>query len=478
MSERIFTYKDQLDFAELSGDTNPLHLDALVARRQMFGQIVVHGAHSLLWALDEYISGVTWMASIEQLEAKFLRPIFLDQKVECFIVCADKDRVEIVQQQSGVQVSEFKVVWRTGEMRYSRDSDNSLPKKREPVKRTMAELMDMSGILPLCFNMKLGGRLFPAISNKISQAEISTILATTRLVGMECPGYYSLYSLLSLRSHTAKLPSHSLHFKAAGVDFRFGLSTINVQSPVLHGQVKAFIRPEPVDQTEFSEIAATAVYDEFAGQRALVVGGSRGLGLAASRILAAGGADVRLTYNCGEEEAKIAVRDMRANSASVDYLKLNVLDSHYEELAELVKNNWAPTHLYYFATPFIFSAVKGRFSSALFKKFCDIYVEGFANVLYVLPRKMLRGVFYPSTVAIDEIPSNMGEYAAAKVAGELICDFIEKTISNISVHHPRLPRLATDQTVSLTPVDNKDPVAILREEIRLLWNITKSEKCS
>ena len=78
----------------------------------------------------------------------------------------------------------------------------------------------------------------------------------------------------------------------------------------------------------------------------------------------------------------------------------------------------------------------------------------------------IRHIFYPSTVAIDELPGNMGEYTSAKIASETLCDFLEKGDANLTIFKPRFPRLATDQTVSIIPVDNKDPVSIMVKELR------------
>ena len=54
-SHRILTEHDQVLFSRLSGDANPIHMDPLIARRLMFGQRIVHGIHSLLWALDLFL---------------------------------------------------------------------------------------------------------------------------------------------------------------------------------------------------------------------------------------------------------------------------------------------------------------------------------------------------------------------------------------------------------------------------------------
>ena len=57
MQHRIFTLADQIAFAELSGDNNPLHLDPVVARRTLFGQPIVHGVHSFAQNLHVHTHG-------------------------------------------------------------------------------------------------------------------------------------------------------------------------------------------------------------------------------------------------------------------------------------------------------------------------------------------------------------------------------------------------------------------------------------
>ena len=65
----------------------------------------------------------------------------------------------------------------------------------------------------------------------------------------------------------------------------------------------------------------------------------------------------------------------------------------------------------------------------------------------------------------------MGEYAAAKKAGELLCGFLQKAHPEVKIYQPRLPRLATDQTVSLLPVENQDPISFLLPHLRKLRDL-------
>jgi acyl dehydratase len=52
ISSRVVSEAMQEQFARLSGDRNPMHMDAVAARRTQAGKPVVHGVHTLLWALN------------------------------------------------------------------------------------------------------------------------------------------------------------------------------------------------------------------------------------------------------------------------------------------------------------------------------------------------------------------------------------------------------------------------------------------
>ena len=57
---RIFALGDQVRFAELTGDFNPMHLDPIAARRTLAGAPVVHGIHDLLWLIVSILSRQTF----------------------------------------------------------------------------------------------------------------------------------------------------------------------------------------------------------------------------------------------------------------------------------------------------------------------------------------------------------------------------------------------------------------------------------
>ena len=52
ISKKRFLLNDQVAFAHFSGDTTPIHVDKIAARRTLNGQCIVHSMHCLLWALD------------------------------------------------------------------------------------------------------------------------------------------------------------------------------------------------------------------------------------------------------------------------------------------------------------------------------------------------------------------------------------------------------------------------------------------
>ena len=469
MTQRVFTYDDQLAFAKLSGDYNPLHLDPVLARRLLFGRQVVHGLHALLWSLDYHLMPRTQPLELRTVKANFQAGIGVGQTVRCLVTLQDEYRVAIQLETDRTSAAWIDITW--SPLRHHRTG--TLPKMSpEPEKcreRSLEEVAAASGNVALYFNGDLAGGLFPNLIRVLPPMQLAALLATTRLVGMECPGHHSIYSSLNLTFFSDSAGVPNLNYHVADCNKRLALVSMDVEAPGVKGQVKAFLRPKPQRQAAFTDVCRQVESEEFSAQRALIVGGSRGLGEVTAKLLAAGGAEVILTYYRGKQDAQRIVEEIVSHGANADCLPLNVLEPS-QGLPGRIANRSKPLYLYYFATPYIFGAAKGMFSSQRFATFSEYYVTGFLRTVQAVadPTTGLQKVFYPSSAAIEELPLDMGEYAAAKMAGEILCDFLQKAHPGLVIHKPRLPRVATDQTVSMLPVSNQEPVSVLLSNLRYL----------
>ena len=467
---RRFVPEDQRRFADLAGDYNPIHTDPLAARRLIFGSTVVHGIHSVLWALDNWLQGKAASVELNSVRANFSKPIRVGEEVVYSPAREEDGAVEIDLLVSGSVATNLKFNWSR-----SNRHDADLPSQGHPERgecRSLSpdEVEEASGSLQLYLDRDACASLFQFVARMLPPLQVAQLLAISRLVGTECPGLHSILSGFELSFDAETSVSSALAYEATKLARRLGLVSMEVVSPGMTGSVAAIIRPGSQEQADFADLQEQVVRDEFVGQRALIVGGSRGLGEVTAKILAAGGADVSITYHRGLADARRVVDEIVAGGGAVSAFQLDVLDQSLN-LSDKLVGGWRPTHLYYFATPHIFSAQDGVFSPALFDRFCDFYVTGFLNVVNQLEGLGLRKLFYPSTVAIEELPSNMGEYASAKRAGELLCTFLEKNSRDLTIYQPRLPRLATDQTVTLLPAANQRPAPTMLEHLRHLRDL-------
>lgn len=466
MKQRKFTFDDQMAFAELSGDYNPLHVDPIAARRLIFGRPVVHGVHAFLWALDNWLEIHTTPLDICAVRVIFRAAIGVGETVNYSINRDDKYHVEIELVTEAGNAARIYVDLSRSKRQRSEPFSTECPEQRKCRILSTEEAATASGSLDLYFNLETAAKLFPNLVRILSPIQVAEILTTTRLVGMECPGLHSMYSELNLVFSSEADGPPMLTYEVVSCDARFSLLSMKVEAPGMEGTIKAFLRPSPQEQAVFMDLRGQVHADEFAGQRALIIGGSRGLGEITAKLLAAGGAEVKITYYQGSKDAHRVVEEITSGGGCADCLPFDVLNQP-KNLADKLVEQWAPTYLYYFATPFIFMATKGAFSSRLFQKFCDYYITGFLNTVQTL-RNLgadLQKIFYPSSASIDELPLNMAEYTAAKIAGETLCAFLEKTDSKLTIHKPRLPRIATDQTVTLFSVANQDPVPLMLKNL-------------
>ena len=106
------------------------------------------------------------------------------------------------------------------------------------------------------------------------------------------------------------------------------------------------------------------------------------------------------------------------------------------------------------------------------KEYCDFYIIGFVNTLKVFGNsRKISHIFYPTSVYIDELPLNMGEYIVAKSAGEKYCDYLSAYRKGLKIYKPKLPRVSTDQTVSNFPIKNENPTDIMIRHLSIFNNM-------
>jgi hypothetical protein len=455
----MFSLQDQVAFAEQSGDVNPIHIDPVYARRSIAGRPVVHGIHLLLWVLEESLKRGLEIGQPDRIHVQFVRPAPIDETLFC-VQEVSVTRSEICLLVCNVEGSELaRVNLRKGEPTSRASIKRIAHAVMEPADRDWAEIREMIGEWKIYLANDRHMDVWPTISHACSSNFVALLASTSRLVGMQCPGLNSLYSELELeRTENSEFSPEILRYEVLKADDRFKFIEIGIESACYNGRIRAFARPKPQRPFEMSEILNRAPTALFRNQRALVVGGSRGIGEVAAKALAASGAEVFLTYAVGKEDAQRVVSEIRDAGAVATCGQLDILANNGQ--SEAIIEEFQPTHLFYCATPFIFEGSREQFSERLLTHFTKFYVTGFDKLVRLGHAKRLRYAWYPSTVALNETPANMREYCVAKLEGEKLAVSLMGELGNILVDYPRLPRTATDQTNSLLSYPDADAVTV------------------
>jgi len=99
MDKRTFSDQDQLMFAELSGDRNSVHVNALEARRTSFGRQIVRGVHLVLWSLETLL---VKPSRLTKLRVTFAGAVGVGEAVECRVVHTDGNATTLELESRGV----------------------------------------------------------------------------------------------------------------------------------------------------------------------------------------------------------------------------------------------------------------------------------------------------------------------------------------------------------------------------------------
>src|SRR5689334_10938587 len=81
-NRRTVTETDIVQFAQLSGDFNPLHVDEIFAKTTIFGKRIAHGLLGLSISSGLQASEPPWLVmAFMGLEWRFTKPIFIGDTI-------------------------------------------------------------------------------------------------------------------------------------------------------------------------------------------------------------------------------------------------------------------------------------------------------------------------------------------------------------------------------------------------------------
>jgi len=466
-------------FAELSGDYNPLHVDPVYARRLQFGNTVIHGIHHLLKTWDEIdmsslLSGGTMELPLSRLVAKFQNPARWGQVIEYSAeLSLDKRLVVIAAFCEGHKILALELQFGVQQDRVPSLLLPACPPQEKPLNPDFPA-KDHSGDCQLYLDPLLAKNLFPALVSYLPAQQLSQIIACTRIVGMYCPGLNSIFSGIQLNFSPDFFSDNNdtVHYSVIYSDKRVSMVNMAVDAAGMEGKLNTFVRPAPVKQPAYAEILQMIPESVFKSQRALVIGGSRGIGETTAKLLCAGGADVIITYNQGKAEAEKVAQEVTAGNGRCRIAAFDVTDLSNQSPI-LFSEHLLPTHIYYFASPHITANRATVWNRELFDLFCKFYLEAFSKLvaLYAENAQAMDNsmtYFYPSSIFVEVPENGFAEYAVAKGAGEVLCQQLATRYPYVTFCSPRLPRILTDQTANIYALKYDAALDVMLRELKAL----------
>lgn len=462
--------QSQENFARLSGDHNPIHVDRHAGQRSVFGDVVVHGMNTVLSALETCLAnGSLPIAGWTRLQVQFLKPVFVAEPLDLACISRDDKRLRVVVRAGEADVVKITLARDEGTGAAAFDPGAPLngpeqlaPPKRGPCERGIQEGAGLAGALPLAVDAALLRSRYPHLVAWLGERRVAGLALLSTVIGMEWPGTHSLFT----EARIALVPlsgqqSRDVTFRVTLADQDKAVTSCAVTAPGLAAELTAFFRPAPVVSLSASDFRGRLSDRPFEGITAFVVGGSRGLGAIAAQLLAVGGADIVLSYRSAVAEAEAVSASIRELGGRCEIVQFTAGEAlALPQFAEPKR----PVMLLYCASPHIFRRRTQRYSRAWLDEFLNVYVDAFIETVQGVC-KWTQGpvaVLYPSTEALDQPIDQIIEYAAAKAAGEAVSQALAASDRRLTIETPRLPRLLTDQTNSIVKVETDDPIEVIQ----------------
>lgn len=460
---RIWSETHQTAFARATGDVNPMHMDVRLAQRTLAGGRAVHGVHAALWALDACAETYR-LEDLSSLQLRFERFVLVGDRTELAVHEADAQGLRLSLSVDGVRAATIQATLGGARPRAEPAAVASGAIPTEPAVVDPSTIAGATGAFRLPAPEAIAA-LAPRLARAIGPARVAALGGLSTLVGMVVPGLHSILSKIDV-TFTDGADGSSLAYTVKRFQPMLQSVTTQASGPGLEARVESFVRPRPIEPEKLVDLAALVQPGEFSAVSALIVGGSRGLGAATAKLIAAGGGEVCITYASGASEAEAVAAEIRNGGGRCQALRYDAAHPVGPQLQSLAIK---PSQLYHFATPRIFRQKRAPFEPSCFEEMMRVYNYAFYELsLFCLERRDQLAAFYPSTTAIDEAPRDTLEYVMAKTAGETLAATLPRTIPNLRTMIERLPRVKTDQTATIFPVPAAPPGALMLPIIRRL----------
>ncbi len=433
LASRSFSLDDQTAFARLSSDCNPMHLDEAFARRTQVGAPVVHGIHT------SRLGGECRAASLSPQGRQHPRqiPAAALSRRTCIGPNSRAERTARSNSRSSPQTRWSRSIRLSSEPGKSASAHAHRRRRRRradvaacrsPLRgacRPDRRRCDRRWRRPIAVSRADG------LDRRFRRSRrCSRLRRLSAWPARDCTRCLPVSTSIAIAKSDRR---SALAYAVQKVDARFRSLQIDVSGSGIAGRLDAFARPAPPSQPGMTEISPRVTGSPFAGQRSLIVGGSRGLGEVTAKIVAAGGGHPVITYRESQHEAE---RVVGRHSRRRRPMRNPALRCAGCRQANSCRQLGSGRLLLLFRDAKDIPAQIGAVRTGKAAHVPELSMPTASSTS--APRWLMTdlrklAVFYPSTIAIDEGVSTTTEYAMAKIAGEIAGELPQR----IHVQHSR-----------------------------------------